>query len=315
MNNQVCISEMTTIRPCNISRANTLKSIPLLNEELAEVVGHLHGDGCVFTDKNRKGEKSILFCSNDIENIRNFSDAFKYVFDYDLKVRLAKEIHNGNKNYDVRLSSVELVDFLETLCAFDTYNWNIPEFVKEGSIRIKARYLRAFFDDEGCFKKDMISCTSNNKAGLLQVEKLLKDLDIVTNFHSEKYSTTFGKGITYKIQIYGQHNIRAFYEAVGFGISRKKVRCESYLRQTRYLSTAEEYEQAIIMRLNGFSHKKILDSLASINPRFIGHDSMLSRWFYGKRIPYPKVYVKYKDKLNMIPRNTHRKDYCEAMVC
>lgn len=280
------------MRDCNISRANILKFEPKLDENMAELIGHLHGDGGIFVNKN-KSNYIIHFCSNDFENIERFENLFENCFDYNLKIKKGKITNkNGGRNYTISFCSEAIGKFLLSLGNYGTKNWNVPEFILEGNKKIKGSYLKAFFDDEGSFKENhTLKVMTINKNGMKQIKGLLNNLGIHCRLKPEKYNG-FGEGTSYNITISHQTNIKKFCQEIGFGIKRKQEKLKNYLEKVNYRANEDEYEEVLKLRKEGgIGYRKIFQIMEKRG--FIPHEQTISRWYRGEKIPYPNIYNKY----------------------
>ncbi|MEM4006726.1 MAG: LAGLIDADG family homing endonuclease [Nitrososphaerota archaeon] len=105
------------------------------------------------------------------------------------------------------------------------------------------RFLRGFFDSEGCVSKNgQISCFNNDLQLLQYVRKILNILGIRTTepkIYKKKGTIYFDRrsGKTYVVRknVYRIHvmmsDVLRFYRLISFTVQRKQKRLENYLEK------------------------------------------------------------------------------------
>lgn len=110
------------------------------------------------------------------------------------------------------------------------YEWRVPKDVLNGADPIKVEFLKGFFDSEGSVNSNgrgQVIIGVNNKEGLLEVQKLLTDLGIESRFgecwHKQRNKMRYFLTLTVR----GNNGRKAFYDKIGFTITRKQAILEA----------------------------------------------------------------------------------------
>lgn len=158
------------------------------SEDLAEIIGLLCAEGSYYYRKssylsyykNRdkfylrkdKETKYIQFANYDKNLLIHFKSLIKKVYDWDVSVEKDR----------VRICKRNIIKNLLNFTEYGHLKWKVPDFVLYGKKEIKTRFLRGFFDGEGTVSTT-VRMFSTNKNSLLDVSKLLKDLNISYTFN------------------------------------------------------------------------------------------------------------------------------------
>lgn len=113
------------------------------NEKLASLFGHVLGDGCI-----KAREESFCYVNKNKDLIEEVKRGFKELFEINTKERF-----NGKRGFYEVQSPKVIAKFL-VLCGFPKGEkmkqiLTIPNWIKNGSFKIKSAFIRALFDDEG----------------------------------------------------------------------------------------------------------------------------------------------------------------------
>ncbi|MBI2507550.1 LAGLIDADG family homing endonuclease [Candidatus Woesearchaeota archaeon] len=111
-------------------------------------------------------------------------------------------------------------DLFKSVGAGGSKEWFIHKQISSASKNIKIEWLKAFFDDEAHVSKTKKRIVLNivNKKGLIQIQKLLDDLNIESRIHGPyKYK----QYKSYHLKIYG-NSIRRYFSRIGFNEPNKQ---------------------------------------------------------------------------------------------
>jgi AAA+ superfamily predicted ATPase/intein/homing endonuclease len=190
------------------------------NKDVAYLMGVLTGDGCL-TIKDR-----ILLSTADNEVLEKMQEVAK---EY-----LEGEFHKiKGENYDYELRSVEAKMQLREWGMEESYakSKKIPEWIRIAPKEYVVAFLRGYFDtDGGVEKTGAVSISSASKELLMDVQKMLLNLGIVSRMYSrkKKYNDT----LQFYITIYGDF-IRTFKNEIGFSILRKQKSLDALCNKQR----------------------------------------------------------------------------------
>ena len=217
------------------SKKDLSKNINLpnyLTPELAEIVGIILGDGHL--EYNKKYSNNVIYLvqvsgssSEDIEYYKNeINPLFYKLFNTKFNIFFRR-----NDELDVRLYSKAITTFIKNLgvkSGRKVDNNGIPDIILNSNDEIKKSFLRGVFDTEGSitFKKDyfkkhskpIISLAMKSADFVLQLRRLLEELDFVPIFYKEEYLDNRSGKITvrYRIELAGKKNLKKYLEIIGF---------------------------------------------------------------------------------------------------
>lgn len=129
---------------------------------------------------------------------------------------LINKYYQRKNTFIVRISNQLICNDLLKYGNFGTRAWSVPiEIMDSDNERIIGAFLRGFYDSEGCSSsRSAITCSSINKEGLIQIQKLLKKLGIEsTRGDYKRCSVVF---------IFRKGRFKLFRERIGFTIKRKQ---------------------------------------------------------------------------------------------
>lgn len=199
-----------------------LKSIksPVLNEDLAEILGALNGDGHVSSlnyEISITGSKYL-----DLEYFSHLKDILKKLFDLEFRISFQEN------RIKLRAYSKKLVYLLHK-------KYNLPLGEKLGKLKIPEKlkkdnlltsYIRGLFDTDGTIymrrkKEPVIEISSADKSYLKSVKSALESL----NFK-------FGLGNN-KIYLYNKKEIVRFFNLIKPANNKHLKKYQIYLNQSR----------------------------------------------------------------------------------
>jgi len=192
------------------------KSPRRVTPALARIHAHICGDGSIFNyqekdtygywakyRKNPVRTKYVIGYSNNNEDLlHEFQNDMYEVFG----VRGKKIYKNA-----IKVNSKRIWEFFKKLGAGNSYNWNIPKEISNGSKEVMKSWIRAFFDDEAYFNdggRIRVKCVNNE--GLKQLVKMLNKF--VSCHLSPKIGSYWGK--TFCISI-NKKDAPKFFSKIG----------------------------------------------------------------------------------------------------
>ena len=277
------IIDATTITGKNSMSVISIKQFKFSNKnklsKLAYCLGSLFGDGCLY--HNDRGR--IIFSSCDKEFTEILVKYLEELFKIKLKIRIDRLSLKNIKWKDAYIfSSRPLFKILEQFS-----NKQIPEFILNGDVLIKASFLRGFFDAEGNVNINIIknrgeiqrrvSCFSNNKKMLENIKSMLEHFYI-------KSCITKSKGNNYRLIIWNYQSIYNYKKYINFNILRKREKLKKAIQTYKQIQTRwsnEVYNLAMYIRLRkNYGSVKIHKIL--LNYGFNVHKPTIEAWIYRK---------------------------------
>src|SRR3989304_7319825 len=209
-------------------------------ERLAYLLGALYGDGSF-------SSKRIFFGATDKEFVQKVANLIDDLFRIKLKIRVQKlSLKNPKWRDYYKLNSKKLYKHL------NKYNPKtveiLPKFIKDGNSKVKALFIKGFFDAEGNVdvrsvkRKDgrtdiirHLKCFSNNVELLQEIKQLLYFL----NIKSEIFR---GKGKNYYVCIWNYKGLQKFNTNIGFIIQRKQRALNNALNSYKEIQTRWDFQ-------------------------------------------------------------------------
>lgn len=217
-------------------RRTAIRLPPVLNEELAEFLGYLMGDGHISRVKHVVG-----FTSGDWEQAQRFKEVGEKLFG------LAGQLRRAGGRWRVSFYSLNLIDFLEYLgmkTGRSAPLKEIPSMILRSPGSVVAAFLRAYFDcDAHAGPQGVILSTASES--LAQSTQLL-----LLNFGALSRRRRQRDG-TWHVHIAG-FSALVFQEKLGFGLTRKRQLLADYLNAHRFFKR-EAWEDEIIALERGYA--------------------------------------------------------------
>ena len=230
-------AEQTGYTPGHAGKALYTSRIPLtiptyINEDLAEFLGYLVGDGNIHTSKN-----AIGFTTGDIEQAQRYTQLVQELFAIEPKMLWDDKTINGQGGrWRVVFYDANVLDFLQSL-DIDLHakapQKHIPAAILRSPKEVVSAFLRAYFDCDGCASVTdgvILSTFSDNIAETLQV--LLLNYGIL----SRRYGPN--------VRIKGA-SARLFAEQINFGLERKKAILEQYVSAHRWFVREDPADEVV----------------------------------------------------------------------
>src|SRR3989344_9019398 len=197
-----------------------------LNEELAEAIGVILGDG-YFYFKRKKGGSGIVIAENSIED----KYYVKYLINLFKKFGVAPTTYK-QKGKNVIYLSIKSKRFVEELLLLGLVpgpkkNLKIPELIKAGDSSIKSSFLRGIVDTDFCilFHKGatrrshtypIISTTFSNFSFIKEIKSLIEEFGIKVNIYSSIRRINNKTYPQYDICMFGAKNLELWIKNIGF---------------------------------------------------------------------------------------------------
>ena len=214
---------------------NYLKINLEITPEVARIHAHICGDGSFYTTTEKRSpgtllkhkRRDIIRTEHVIEYYNEYSE-LRNEFKRDFKIAFNRNILTKNKKIKVR-GSKWIAEKLE-LTQKSSYNWYIPKFITNSSKTIISYWLRAFFDDEGYINHKSIYLVVVNKKGIIQIQGLLKRLEIESILFKPRIPNNPRHHTAYRIGILGP-NVIKFYKLINFIHPRKNEKLKEIVKK------------------------------------------------------------------------------------
>jgi len=174
-----------------------------LTPEFAEIIGLLCAEGChifryetyietaegkTHVHNNHKSER-IEFYNKDQKLLLHFQELLNKEFKYYPKV---------TKHGKINLCRRDIIRDIISNTNIGHLKWKVPDSIMAGNLDIKISFLRGYFDGDGTVS-NRVRMFSTNKKGLMQVSKIIEELNIKHTF--PKPQIKVGRKPLYYIQI------------------------------------------------------------------------------------------------------------------
>ena len=145
----------------------------IVDEELAQFLGYLSGDGCLEKDR-------VSF----FEQTKEVALAYKKKYDQYFRLSSSYKFRESKNYHQLRFTSRSVVrlirnEFPEIKSALDT---QIPLKILQSKNEVVAGFLRGLFDAEGYISGGRIGLGMNNKKMIQQIQILLLRFSIISSF-------------------------------------------------------------------------------------------------------------------------------------
>ncbi len=275
----------------NIKKPRLLKKIKtpttyedILNE--AEIFGIMLGDGHIVHNN-----RSIRLRVRELDFCQNFKSLIENT--YGIEAPLDNKYY-----YNCYAHSTLLA---QRIIKLTCHNKVISEFILNGDDKIKARFLRGFFDSEGSvdviYNRRQIVLTQNNEKMLLQIKSLLFDIGIQSKYVKKRVGSN-------KLIISLLENLQKYYLLIGFFI---KYKSEDLKRAIEYLENNKAHDKEKYWEVLRHWQNKTKSLRSSAKEKAMHWETYRS-WVYGMKIP---CQIKMDIEFGIIPSdyNSLRKYY------
>ncbi len=213
------------LKPVNLEHHNEkeIKFPKYLNEQLAEWLGWIFGDGNV-TETKYGAYIGVQVGDSEEDLIDKYTTLVKNLFE--VHVFKNRRHDKADKSMSLRIASKPLIRFLKenNLCKGKASDISIPKSIKESPASVRAAFLRGFFEADGTIEKSLYpACSSISKAMIQDIQLLLQSIGVLSkSFVSEHRETSFGKNPLHRIIVTSSFGIKEFSSKVSFISDRKK---------------------------------------------------------------------------------------------
>ena len=239
-----------------------------LSKELARILAHFFGDGCVSIDKH--GYITAAYYNQNKE----LRDQFK--MDINSVFRFNNFVEKINKQTEyIPIPTPIAVILLQIVKDFRSNKSEVPTFIKNSEKSIKKEFLSSFFDDEAyvrfCPPSRYIEIATNNKFFLEELRILLKEFDIDTKDVTHKTIRGFD---IYTFYIRHYENLKKFCEKINFYHPKKKDKLKKIVNNPGRKSYAHGETEKRILSLISEGHS----SKQEIKEKLKRKESTVNYW-------------------------------------
>jgi intein/homing endonuclease len=211
----------------------------LIDENFAEILGHLCADGTISRSNDKKGLR-LGYINSEPVLIENFKELIIKVFGQITPNILVRQGGGYRKpNYYLQYPSILSAFVLSVFDLKPGDDKDIPDLIFDMSKNAKGRFLNAMFDDDGTVtngKKGKIIIGLKPIIQIIKIKKLLTELGIRTG-SINRYEKEF-----YRIEIAEQDSIKSFQKLVGFKHPKKTKRLEKIVQRGWKFKRYYDYE-------------------------------------------------------------------------
>lgn len=196
----------------------------------SEIIGIMLGDGNIMHNKRsiRLRVRELDFCLN-----------FKRLVEKTYRINTTLD----NKYYYNCYANSTLLT--QRIIRLTNGNKEIPEFILGGDNKIKARFLRGFFDSEGSVdlieNRRQIVLTQNNEKMLLQIKSLLWDLEIQSKYVKKRIGSD-------KLIISLLENLEKYRNLIGFSIGYKQQKLKKAIEYLKFCKAHDKEKYWEVLR-------------------------------------------------------------------
>jgi len=249
--------------------------------ELAEIAGHLLGDGFLTITK----EAQSSYTNTSKELIGKFNNFCQKVFgNVDFTIYFDKRFNAESVMIPKQISSILSAFYPEIL------NKKVPQHIFELPQEYISSFIRAFADDESCVTTSAIYYVQKDKVVLEDIRKL----HLLVGFKDENLTSVKKNGNVYNFSIKGG-GLVYFYENIGYKHPSKMRDLEIEVKRKnnkRTIKTIDTTKKEITHFLSTPKTIKELSALIGIQPtRIRKHIKKLEYDSYVKIVGYKKYKV------------------------
>ena len=200
--------------------------------EFSRLMGYIIGDGYIANDR-------IEFINKDLEVLEDFENLILKHSKWGIRKRVSGEnvrVYSRDKELYSRIRELYRNNKKKTITS---ENKIIPNYFLKLGKKSVSNLLAGLFDTDGSVRKDLgvIEFCTKNKELARQVQSVLLRFDILSKVKKRTScakNTEFKReGEYYYLYIYGQGNIRKFYDNIPLRIEYKKKNLKSILSKEK----------------------------------------------------------------------------------
>lgn len=211
-----------------------------INEDFAEMLGHICGDGNIATSHPKKGI-SFRYINSEPVLIEAFKQLVKKVFgEIEPNIQIREKGNYTRPNYCLQYPSILSAFVLSIFDYKPAEKMDIPEFIFKMSRKAKGKFLRALFDDESCVTiKKGITIGLKPIKPLFRIKTLVNSLGIKT---SKAYAKPYKHGKMWCFCIRSMRGLKLFSKLIGFKHLGKIKRLSLAINQKRKFERYDNHE-------------------------------------------------------------------------
>lgn len=213
-----------------ISKRRSVIVPTVVGEDFASFLGYLVGDGHISLAK-----RVIGLTTADVEQARSFSFLVRRLFGI-----VPRTIRDG-KRFRVLFHSLTVSDYLVQAIGLTTgpsaRQKTIPDVILKSPENVVSKFLRAYFDCDGCACKQGVILSTSSDFLAERVQILLLNWGILSRRHKQAHEI-------WNIHVSGISAAR-FSEKIGFGLSRKQKKLDRYVKNHEWFKK-EKYEDEVV---------------------------------------------------------------------
>ena len=224
----------------------------VVNEDFAEILGHLCGDGTI-SRSNPKNGINFNYVNSEPTLIKSFQALMKKIFgNIEPNIIIRGGGHYSRENYVLEYPSIISTFILQVFDYKTDKEMEIPSFIFNMSQKAKARFLRALFDDEACVEQNRKKINLGLKPikPVQDIIKLLSEFGIKTG-GIHKYTNRMYN----KFEIADQNSIILFSKLIGFKHPKKIKRLNNIIKTgwkfKRYYNNEAKDKVIKLLRIKG----------------------------------------------------------------
>ena len=204
-----------------------------ITPEFARLHAHICADGYIYSGKSKRSQNELIAHPrrNLIRNrfyVRyvNMEETLKNQFEEDIMSVFGRK-SQWLKKLEIGVCGKWIYEIFFNLGALKSHSWFIPKKIRKSRRKVRAEWLKAFFDDESYVSKKQKRIVLNmvNKNGLDQVQLMLGDFGIKSRlkgpYNYKKYSS-------YHLTIY-KESLLNYWKFIGFNHPKKKKESDGIL--------------------------------------------------------------------------------------
>jgi stage V sporulation protein R len=239
-----------------------------VNEEFAEFLGYLIGDGNIHPTKN-----AIGFTSGDREAAERYAALVTSLFAIPSKLFWdARTVNGKGGRWRVVFYSANVLDLLASLgidLAAKARDKQIPDCILQSPKTVVSAFLRSYFDCVGCasLKSGVILSTFSQKiAETLQI--LLLNYGILSRKHGPN------------VRICGR-SAEVYEQEIGFGLARKQEKLRRYVADRKWFKVEDPTDEVVCIE---YGVADVYDITVDRTHRYVANGMLHHNSFWHARI-------------------------------
>jgi predicted metal-dependent RNase len=263
-----------------------MANIDELNEDVAQVLGYIVGDGC----KREPG--TVVITDKNMDNLKFYLEKIE-------KLGIAGKLTSDKRNrltvYSAQFK--RWLDSIDSTILGKSPLRKVPSLVCKSKKNVVASFLKGLYDAEGCVKHHSVVFSTSSEALATSVQMLLLRFGIISHLYDHDQSkSTFGGGDAYQLCISGSESLELFSGVIGFSDRSKMPKLDEILKRAK----GKEIER---MDLIPIGEKAILDIAYELGLRKIDLRNLgIHYYHYLKHSPSRKKVLEIYESLLKIAK-------------